>query len=67
MDTMKNDIRELSINELDDVCGGRINTAAGPPYFPVGPNPATFQVPNGSPLYGNSSFHDTIDNNNNLP
>jgi bacteriocin-like protein len=53
---------ELSIDELEAVSGGMQNLK----------NLAGFRTdikyPDGSsPLYGNGSFHDTIDLNDNLP
>ena len=62
---MRNEIQELNINELETVSGGARNQANDPGFHRTfatsfGPN-------NGSPLYGNGSFHDTIDSNDNLP
>jgi hypothetical protein len=62
---MSNLTHELSIEALETVSGGMRNRANDPGFhFPYatsgGPN-------NGSPLYGNGSFHDTIDSNDNLP
>ena len=62
---MRNEISELKIEELETVSGGMRNQANDPGFHRTfatsfGPN-------NGSPLYGNGSFHDTIDNENNLP
>jgi bacteriocin-like protein len=61
---MNNDIHELSINELDAVSGGRLNLADLPGFHP------TYRTPNGnpsSPLFGNGSYKDTIDNTDGLP
>ena len=62
---MPNDTRELNINELDAVSGGARNQANDIGFH------RTFQTSfsnnNGSPLYGNGSFHDTIDNVDGLP
>jgi hypothetical protein len=56
---------ELSNDELHAVSGGMRNLANDPGFH------RTFQTSfgnnNGSPLYGNGSFHDTIDNEDNLP
>jgi hypothetical protein len=62
---MDNDSHELNFNELDAVSGGMRNQANDPGFH------RTFQTSfsnnNGSPLYGNGSFHDTIDNVDGLP
>ena len=63
---MSNLINELGFDELEAVCGGARNLANDPGFHP------TYQTSwsnNGSssPLFGNSSFKDTIDNNDNLP
>jgi bacteriocin-like protein len=61
---MKNDIHELNTNELSAVSGGRLNLADLPGFHPTyrtpGSNPS-------SPLFGNGSYHDTIDNVDGLP
>jgi bacteriocin-like protein len=62
---MNNDIHELNIDELDAVSGGRLNLGQFAWFHPT--YQTSFGNNNGSPLYGNGSFHDTIDNNNNLP
>jgi hypothetical protein len=58
-------VSQLSLDDLSAVSGGTRNQANDPGFHRTfatsfGPN-------NGSPLYGNGSFHDTIDNNENLP
>jgi len=58
---MNNDTHELNIDELNAVSGGMQNLANLPGFH------RDIQGNNGSPLFGNSSFHDTIDNNDNLP
>ena len=65
MTKLNNEVHELNIDELDAVSGGMRNQANDPGFHRTfatsfGPN-------NGSPLYGNGSFHDTIDNNHHLP
>jgi bacteriocin-like protein len=62
---MNNNIHELNIDELDAVSGGRLNLGQFAWFHPT--YQTSFGNNNGSPLYGNGSFHDTIDNNNNLP
>jgi bacteriocin-like protein len=62
---MRNEIQELSINELETVSGGARNQANDPGFHRT--FATSFGQNNGSPLYGNGSFHDTIDNNDNLP
>jgi len=55
---------ELSIEELDHISGGMsvpTNEAA------IVANLKAKDFANGSIFGGNSSFHDTIDNNDNLP
>jgi bacteriocin-like protein len=56
---------ELSIDELDTVSGGQLNLGQFAWFHPT--YKTSFGNNNGSPLYGNGSFHDTIDNNDNLP
>ena len=56
---------QLSLEGLEAVSGGMRNQANDPGFHRTfatsfGPN-------NGSPLYGNSSFHDTIDHVDGLP
>jgi len=62
---MSNLTNELSIDELEAVSGGTRNLANDPGFH------STIKTrdnsPGGSPLFGNSSFHDTIDSNPNLP
>jgi bacteriocin-like protein len=58
---------ELSINELDAVSGGRLNLADLPGYHPTYRSPTHNPGAPGSPLYGNSSYKDTIDNVDGLP
>ena len=61
---MKNDIHELNTNELSAVSGGRLNLADLPGFHP------TYRTASGnpsSPLFGNGSYHDTIDNVDGLP
>jgi hypothetical protein len=60
-ETLTNEIRELNSDELDAVSGGMQNLANLPGFHPA------IRVNPGSPLYGNSSFHDTIDNTDGLP
>jgi hypothetical protein len=55
---------DLSIDELEAVTGGTYNRADSPAYHP------TYRTPGGnpsSPLFGNGSYHDTIDNVDGLP
>ncbi len=55
---------EMNIAELDAVVGGTTNRADSPAYHP------TYRTPGGnpsSPLFGNGSYHDTIDNVDGLP
>lgn len=59
---MSNLVDELTDGELEAVNGGMHNRA-NDPGFPS----FIFEPRNGSPLYGNGSFRDTIDNNDNLP
>ncbi len=60
--TMRNEIHELSTDELEAVSGGMSNLANLPGFH------TNIRLPDGSsPLFGNGSFHDTIDNNDNLP
>jgi len=61
---MKNDIHELNTDELSAVSGGRLNLADLPGFHP------TYRTPSGnpsSPLFGNGSYHDRIDNVDGLP
>ena len=61
---MKNHIHELNTDELSAVSGGRLNLADLPGFHP------TYRTPGGnpsSPLFGNGSYHDTIDNVDGLP
>jgi hypothetical protein len=58
---MSNLTNELGIDELEAVNGGMRSQANDPGFH------LNILTTNGSPLYGNSSFHDTIDNNDNLP
>jgi hypothetical protein len=56
--------QELNFNELDAVSGGRLNLADNPGYHP------TYRTPSSnpsSPLLGNGSYKDTIDNVDGLP
>jgi bacteriocin-like protein len=62
---MRNDIHELSISELETVSGGARNQANDVGFHRT--FATSFGSNNGSPLYGNGSFHDTIDNEDNLP
>jgi hypothetical protein len=55
---------ELHLDELDAVCGGTRDLAHDIGFQP------TYRTPGGnpsSPLFGNGSYRDTIDNNDNLP
>ena len=53
---------KLSIDELEAVSGGMQNLQNLPGFR------TDIKYPDGSsPLYGNGSFRDTIDNNDNLP
>jgi hypothetical protein len=57
-------ICELAIYDLDAISGGRLNLADLPGFHP------TYRTPSGnpsSPLFGNGSYHDTIDNVDGLP
>ena len=64
MTNLNDDTRELSINELDAVNGGARNQSNDIGFHRT--FQTSFSSNNGSPLYGNSSFHDTIDNTDNL-
>jgi hypothetical protein len=58
---MDSGILELSLEDLTAVSGGMRNLANDPGFhLNIGPR-------NGSPLYGNGSFHDTIDHVDGLP
>ena len=56
---------ELNIDELYTVSGGMLNLGQFAWFHPT--YQTSFGNNNGSPLYGNGSFHDTIDTNDNLP
>ena len=62
---MNNDIHELNFSELKTVSGGMRNLANDPGFHPNIKTPDN--TPGGSPLFGNGSYHDTIDLNDNLP
>ena len=62
---MNNDIHELNFNELDTVSGGVRSQANDIGFHPT--YQTSFGNNNGSPLFGNGSFHDTIDNVDGLP
>lgn len=64
---MTNDIHELNVNEIDAVSGGRINLGQFIWFHPTYRSPTHNPGAPGSPLYGNSSFKDTIDNVDGLP
>ena len=55
---------ELSIEELDQI-GGGMSVPTNEAQIIAGIKAKNFA--NGSIFTGNSSFHDTLDNNNNLP
>jgi hypothetical protein len=58
------EIRELSLEEIESVSGGTyVSTSNSLNVSLI----KAKNYANGSIFSGNSSFHDTLDNNNNLP
>jgi hypothetical protein len=64
MTKLNNETRELNIDELDAVNGGMQNPANFPGFRYIG---HVFGMNPSTPLSGNGSFHDTIDNVDGLP
>jgi bacteriocin-like protein len=62
---MNNDTHELNIDELDTVSGGRLNLGQFAWFHPTYRTPSSGNP--SSPLFGNGSFKDTIDNTDGLP